>query len=121
MSPQEIFEAVSAEYDVATAVSVVTLHAIQMSTKIKVSDLTAQGTGQFTKRFEQKAYEKALWRLSISEFDLVRKINEALHAFSVCQAMGPSGIGGCRVKTLKELVEKSSTLEVKTKEPQEII
>jgi hypothetical protein len=106
MSPQDIFEAVLLEYNANIAISVVSIHAVHLAEKIKDSDIAERG--KFSKRFENKARENVLWRLSDSEFELVTKINNALHVFDMCRQLGPSGLGGCRVKTLQEVVAEQN-------------
>jgi hypothetical protein len=103
MTPQEIFAAVTAEFDEPTALLVVSIHAVHLTQKIKQEDLATPG--RFEARFRKKA-RKLLWEIDDALFEMAFAINRELHLYQCCQELGtPTGaIGGCVKKSFRELL-----------------
>ena len=101
MKTQRVFDAVKTEYGEATALLVVAVHAIALSTKPKDKDFGAKG--RFWERVCKKA-RRRLWEETQEDFDLAVAITAALHEFE--SRIACEGMGGCTVVTLREIVER---------------
>ena len=104
MNFTEVYEAVSAEFSPNIASGVVVALAINLSTKVKDKDMVTEG--RFTKKINKKIWD-TLWEYSEDEVNLIIKIRDNWSAFELSKSF--NGLGGCRKKTLKELIGLESS------------
>jgi hypothetical protein len=100
MNYKKLYDAVNAEFDDEIALSVVQIMTINLTTKPKKKNIT--GEQSFRDKILKKA-KKALWELSDDDFDLSVKLWGCVPSWNIRQDM--NGLGGCTVKSFKELLE----------------
>ena len=100
MNFKKLYDAVNADFDAEIALSVVQIMTINLSTKPTKKNMT--GEKSFRDKILKKA-KKALWELSDDDFDLSVKLWGCVPSWNIRQDM--NGLGGCTVKSFKELLE----------------
>lgn len=100
MNFKKLYDAVNAEFDAEIALSVVQIMTINLSTKPKKKNMT--GEKSFRDKILKKA-KKALWELSDDDYELAIKLWDCVPSWNLRQDM--NGLGGCTVKSFKELLE----------------
>jgi hypothetical protein len=100
MNFKKLYDAVNADFDAEIALSVVQIMTINLSTKPSKKNMT--GEKSFRDKILKKA-KKALWELSDDDYELVIKLWGCVPSWNLRQDM--NGLGGCTVKSFKELLE----------------
>jgi hypothetical protein len=95
-----LHDKVAEEFSPTVAVLVVVALNINLVTKPKPTDLNTPG--RFTERINKKT-RKALWEHHPEDVELAIKIRDVWSEFENRITM--DGLGGCQVKTLKQLLE----------------
>ena len=108
MNFTNVYNVVFKEYSHSIAILVVSAISINLSMKVKDKDLTVPG--RYVERLNKKTKEILWTHADEFNIDLVIKIRDAYHEYSNRVAM--NGLGGCEIKTLRQIVEKMS--ETKT-------
>lgn len=99
MNHFKIFNAISEELGPQVA-----LHAVQIMSINLTIDWTDEFIDNPTTVIKQKAKE-LLWELSESDFEFSFKVYQCIHDWDCRQVL--QGLGGCKPKTFKELLEDS--------------
>lgn len=99
MDYSEIFTAIELDYNKDIAMYSCMCIAVRLSMKIKKSDLVK---GEFTKRLN-KRIDKLFWFLDSETKTTVLSCHNA--AFSWQQRKDANGIGGCEMKSIKQLID----------------
>lgn len=102
MNYKLLLEVVESEFNKDIAVLVVIAVAHNLSMKPKKSDLKI--SGQYTERLNRKT-RRLMDELTNEEFNLVIDIRNAWHEY--ISRIEMKGIGGCTVKTLREIIQDS--------------
>lgn len=90
------FEAVEKDYGKRIALLAIQLYTINMTMKIY----------KVTRERILKKFNKLAWDVDDSDKELAIKVYDVLYDYEVRQSL--DGIGGCEIKTIKELVEMES-------------
>jgi GTPase Era involved in 16S rRNA processing len=96
-----VFKAINEEFDEKIAISVVQVITINSTLKLRDSEWSV--AGQRVKRITKRA-RKVLFELNDDEFHLVMSLLDVSHDWKNKQSL--QGLGGCEVKTFKELLGK---------------
>lgn len=108
MNYSEIFTAIELDYNKDIAMYSCMCIAVHLSIKIKKSDLVQ---GKFTKRLNNKI-DNLLWFLDTETKTTVLSCYRV--AFTWQQRKDLRGIGGCEMKTIKQLIEGADYENVET-------
>lgn len=100
MDYSNVYDAVSEDYGPKCGLAVCQVLAIAMSTKIKKKDLSKKG--RYSRRIEKKV-KAALWETNEGVLDVAIECFHVVNDWSIGISM--EGLGGCQVKTFRELVE----------------
>ena len=101
MKYSDVYNAVSLEYGNECALTVCQILAIGMATKVKRKDLECKG--RYAKRIDKKV-RNALWETDDEVLDLALKCWHVVHDWTI--GIDMEGLGGCKRKTIKELVDE---------------
>ena len=107
MDYKRLYDAVNAEFDAEIALAVVQIVTINLTIKVKKKDFLTEGS--LRERILKKA-KKLLWQLDDDTFDLAVKIFDVYPSWNTRQEM--HGLGGCTVKSFKELLGDDEYIEV---------
>ncbi|MCK9369216.1 hypothetical protein M0R04_04695 [Candidatus Dojkabacteria bacterium] len=95
-----IFEVVEGEYTKSIACGILAAMTINLTTRVRKSDY--KNPGRFTERLYKKT-KGLLYEYSDDDIELIIKIRDSWNEYQLCQDM--AGLGGCKKKTLKEIIE----------------
>ena len=107
---KKIYDAVKAEFNDEIALTVVQILTINLSKKIKKKDMIVKGI--FRDKVLTKA-KKVLWEVDDDTFDLAVKIWDVYPSWNTRQSL--HGLGGCTIKTFKELLDDEQFIDIADK------
>ena len=99
MELQQLYRLARKEYSHNVCIGLCAAHALHLSLRIKLKDLTK--TGRFREKVEKKI-RKVLWQET--ELDLIVRLCFAVYDVEVSQAL--QGMGGCVPKTFSDVLSE---------------